>query len=159
SSAATNSHSIEVVGSAALLLMAAPFINQMTRSPVPLFCQTISDCPSALKSTPTTSGPALACRSDERRLRCDGRSLSHSKHSPVVRSRQSRSDFLSLLKSPTPHIFQVVDTVPRLMVWVNVVPFINQMTRSPVLPFCQTISDCPSALKSTRTTRGPELAC
>src|SRR4051812_5159514 len=68
--------------------------------------------------------------------------------SPVTRFCQTRSGFLSPLKSPTAAIDQAIGTLGRSTALEYVLPFINQIERSPVAVFSQTMSALPSASKS-----------
>ena len=55
------------------------------------------------------------------------------------------------MKSPTVAICHCVDTCVKVFVLSTELPFISQITRSPVEVFCHTISGWPSPLKSVGT--------
>src|SRR6185437_8599800 len=62
-----------------------------------------------------------------------------------------RSANPSPLKSDVPAILQSAEIVPMEAPPKKDAPFISQIERSPVVVFCQTISDLPSLLKSWTT--------
>src|SRR6266496_839783 len=54
-------------------------------------------------------------------------------------------------------MFHEVPTIPKLTLLLKLVPFMSQITRSPVTLFCQRMSGLPSALKSPDPTMFHEV--
>src|SRR5439155_143691 len=148
-------HDVDTVPKLTLDVCTVPFMIQIKRCPVELFCQRMSALPSPLKSD--RLGPLLTMvaarnartRSEERRV------VREITRCPVELCCQRMSALPSQLKSLEPSMLHVVGTVPKLTVDLCVVPFMSQITRCPVELFCQRMSALPSPLKSDRL--GPPL--
>src|SRR2546430_3769343 len=123
--------SVEMVPRLAEPVTIEPFINQIRRWPVAVFCQRMSGFPSPLKSPVLAICQAVAMTprlADPVRV---APFINQIRRWPVTVFCQRMSGLPSPLKSPVPAICQAVEMAPRLADPVRVAPFINQIRRWP----------------------------
>src|SRR6266850_2562225 len=133
------------------LEIAAPFMSQITFSPVALLCHRMSDLPSPSKSpTPTMLQLRSLTAPKTCRLKIVAPFMNQIEILPVAPLRHRMSDLPSPSKSPTPVMLQLRSvTVAKLVAPPEiVVPFMSQIEFEPVALLCHRMSDLPSPSKS-----------
>src|SRR5438034_1226508 len=148
-------HDVDTVPKLTLDVCTVPFMSQIKRCPVELFCQRMSALPSPLKSPEPAMLHDVGTVPNLTVDVCAVPFMSQITRCPVELFCQRMSALPSPLKSFEPSLHDAVATVPKLTLDVCTVPFMSQITRCPVELFCQRMSALPSPLKSDRL--GPPL--